>query len=581
MKKTHISDLVIPILLLIDGMICALTAIFAHDIGLDPNIVWGRTRYSLLFLGILLISVSLLSNYFKRKNKFFESTIKSESVKFLFLFGYLFHLWFFIFFVYAWFITFGNFTTWNRSTRCYTQLADAFGKGQLYIDIDPGEALLEVKNPYSTIVRPSFNDDIWDMSLYKGKLYLYWGPVPALLITPIQMLINKKITDIFLVYFFSAGLLIFNSLIILKLWQNFFSNISVWNMLICIPLIGLILPILWLINEPTVYQAAIGAGQFNLMGGIYFVILAFEDRTVINKGDLFLAGFFWTCSVGSRAMNVLSILFLMPLIIFLVFKSMPKPTDWAAYVKTLSALFFPLIAGAMTIGWYNWARFDSPFEFGMRYQITIHDLNQLMRLTFQADYFLPNLYVYVLQPFEFISKFPFIQPISIAGLFEKLNIIAPKIYFSGRMTGFLLYAPFLVFAFLPLFSKTKNNGKSDRAIADLRYKFVVSLLAISFAINFLSLLFFFFGQLRYFVDIISQITLLAIIGYWELISRSQSLKTLPSKYFVGLANLLIAITICVSFLLSFSSESNRMEKFNPQLIEKINSFLTISKYYFR
>lgn len=569
MEKTRISDLVIPILLLIDGMICALTAIFAHNIGLDPNIVWGRTRYTFLFLGMLFMMFSLFLTYFKkRENNFFELTVKSEAVKTFFLLG---HVWVFIFVVYAWFITFGNFTTWNHSTHYYTQLADAFSKSRLYVDQSPG-ALLNAQDPYSIITRPVFSDELWDLSLYKGKLYLYWGPVPALLITPLQMLIKKKITDIFLVYFFFTGLLIFNSLIILKLWRKFFQNVPAWNVFVCIPLIGFILPILWSVNIPDVYEAAIGAGQFFLIGGLYFILLAFEHGS-IDKWKLVLAGVFWACSVGSRAINSLSVIFLAAFVVIWIIKNLPRPINWMKALQEIVPLFIPLVIGAVVIGWYNWARFDSPFEFGLRYQITIFNLNEQMGLVFKPDYFLPNLYGYIFQPFEFISRFPFIQPIKGSGILNKFNIVPPHLFAAGRVTGLLFYAPFLLMSLLHLFPTNKK-----RFAIDIKpYSFFVNLLAGSFLIGFLTILFYFYGQMRFIVDVISQITLLAIIGYWELISRSQSLKTLPSKYFVGLANLLIAITICVSFLLSFSSESNRMEKFNPQLIERINNFLTISK----
>ncbi|MBI5963269.1 MAG: hypothetical protein HY863_07330 [Chloroflexi bacterium] len=570
MKKSPVSDLIIPVLLLIDGLICALVSIFAHEIGLDPNIAWGRMRYALFILGSTLILFSLLATYFKRKvNVFFELFIKSESVKTFFLLG---HLWGIIFVVYAWFITFGNFTTWNHSTHYYTQLADAFGKGQLYVDQSPG-ALLDAQDPYSVITRPVFQDEIWDMSLYEGKLYLYWGPVPALLITPIQLLLNKKIADIFLVYFFLAGLLLFNSLIILKLWRRFFPNIPAWNVFICIPLIGLILPILWSVNIPDVYEAAIGAGQFFLIGGIYFILSAIEDDLSINKWKIFWAGVFWACSVGSRAINTLSVIFLAAFVMAWIVNNKPRPINWTRIVQEGTPLFVPLIVGAIVIGWYNWARFDSPLEFGLRYQITIFNLNEQMNLTFKPDYFLPNIYNYLLQPFEFISRFPFIQPIKGSGILTKLSMAPPYLYAAGRVTGLLFCAPFLALSLNHLFPGNKEFSHDNAK----PYNLLIYLLAGSFLTGFLTILFYFYGQMRFLVDIISQITLLAIIGYWEIISITQKGNTRRSKYLASFANLLIAATICISVLLAFSSETSRMETLNPLLFEKINNFLGAPK----
>lgn len=569
------SNFIIPILLLTDGTAFTLAAVFAQNIGLDPNITWGRARLILLFLGMILIFISLLAIFSKkRENYFLESIIKSEASKTLFLLG---HLWVVIFVIYAGFITFGNFTTWNHTTHYYTQLADAFSKGNLYVDQQPGKTLLEAVDPNNPTNRPSFDDEIWDMSLYKGKLYLYWGPVPALLIVPIQLIFDTKITDNYLVFFFSAGLLIFNSLIILWLWKKFFPEIPPRYVFICIPLIGLILPIPWAANIPNVYEAAIGAGQFFLVGGIYFSLSIFEQHSSFDKRNLFLAGLFWACSVGSRAINALSVIFLVLIVFFWTVKKLPKPISWMKYFRTVVPLFIPLIVGAIIIGWYNWARFDSPLEFGLRYQITIFNLNEQANLVFEPGYFFLNLYAYIFHPYKIISGFPFIQPTIASNTLQKFNIATPQFYYAGRVTGLLFSAPFLALGLVHLFSKNKISEEKDSSAFPQPYNFVLLLFFGSFFLSFSIILFYFFGQTRFLVDIISQITLLAIIGYWQIISRKLRSNSLQSKLFLALANLLIVLTICISMLLAFSSETSRFETLNPQLFEKINEFLTIQK----
>lgn len=540
-----------------DGMALIVFAIFAHALGMDPNPDWGRSRVLIFLLGALAIGVSFF--LFTQKPTF----ARNEAPKTVFLLG---HIWAVILLIYAWFITFGTFTEWRASTHYYSLQADAFAKGQLHVDIEPGATLLGLEDPYDPDANRDIDDEIWDMSLYKGKLYLYWGPVPALVLLPVQFIFHKSLQDIYLVYFFFSGLLIVNSLLILKLWQRLFADIPSRHVVASIFTAGLILPVLWSLNIPDVYEAALGAGQFFLMGGIYFAVLAFGD-TLRNR-YLFLAGVFWACAVGSRAMNVLPLLIILPLIIFWVYRVSPGPINWKKITGHLFALGLPLALGAVSIGWYNWVRFDSPFEFGFRYQITIHNLIKDSALVFQPDYFLPNLYAYVFQPFERISKFPFIQPVTIMQTLERLGIEPPKLFFSGRLTGFLVYAPFLALAFLPL----RQAVRSARGNSNLPYQFPVFLLAIGFAVNFLSLLFFFFGQLRYTVDVISQITLLAILGYWELVRLKSSSGNIRWKIYLFLANLLIAATIVFGILLAFTSETGRIEKYNPELIHQLNLF---------
>jgi hypothetical protein len=567
-------DIIIPVILLIDGLVCIVLAVFAHEIGLDPTMTWGLVRFALLFLGIILICIFLSSTFLINRKDGFSGFFKSETTKTLFS---LVHLWGIIFLVYAWFITFGNFTTWDHTTHYYTQLADAFGKGHLYVDLKPGKALAEAPDPYHPTDRPPFSDEVWDMSLYKGKLFLYWGPVPALLIMPIQLIFIKKITDNYLVFFFFAGLLIVNSLIIIKLRRVFFPDIPAWIMLISIALIGLILPISWSLSTPNVYEAAIGAGQFFLLGGIYFILASIEQDGFLNKKNLFFAGIFWTCAVGSRAINVFSVIFLAALTSFWITKKLARPIRWAKYIQAIFALYIPLILGAILIGWYNWARFDSPFEFGLRYQITIFNLNKDMDLVFRPEYFLLNIYIYIFQPFPLIPKFPFILPIIASTMMKEHGLVAPYLYAAGRVTGLLFSAPFLAFSLAHLFPRNIKSRIRQIFNNPEPYDFAVSLLAGSFLINFLCISFYFFGQMRFLVDVVSQITLLAITGYWQLLFREKDAIFIRPKLILFLANSLILFTICASLLLALTSESNRMQTLNPALFDKVNSVLSIPK----
>ena len=92
----------------------------------------------------------------------------------------------------------------------YQSLADAFLKGQLYLDeeIDPRLAALE--NPYDPKAREKINfapDDtwFWDHALYKGHYYVYFGAVPALIIfAPYKLIAGKDLTAYHSTQIFSA-----------------------------------------------------------------------------------------------------------------------------------------------------------------------------------------------------------------------------------------------------------------------------------------------------------------------------------------------------------------------------------------
>jgi hypothetical protein len=553
------------ILLLIDGLTCIAISIFAHTFGIDQNPGWGGARVFMLFAGMVLVLASVVSISKNRATLFLAQILKSEGTKTFFL---LAHFWIPIIAIYAWFVTFGNFTTWNHTSQYFSRLANAFEIGHSNINLNPGDALINAIDPYDPKSRAPFPDEVWDMSFYKGKLYYYWGPVPALIIMPFQSLLGIKVTDNYLVLFFSAGLLIFNSLIIVKFWRIFFQHLAIWNMVITIPLIGLILPVIWNTSVPYVYEAAVGAGQFFFMGGIYFAISALERNPAIDAGNLFLTGLFLTCAVGSRAIYAPSIIFLTSIISFWIIKNKPASDRWIRLLTTLGALYVPLAIGALSIGWYNWVRFDSPLEFGLRYQITTYNLNEQVNLIFKPDYFFLNLYAYLFQPFELISKFPFIQPVVFSNVLTTFGIEQPHLYYAGRITGVIFSSPFLALGLIPLFSRRNFlNNKNDGSTFNL-YILVIALFTGSFLIEFLSLLFYFTAQTRFLTDIISQITMLAILGYWILISIRQRFHTTGAKILLTVANGLIIFTLCAGFLLAISGETNRMETLNPLLFEK-------------
>lgn len=48
----------------------------------------------------------------------------------------------------------------------------------------------------------------------------------------------------------------------------------------------------------------------------------------------------------------------------------------ASPAQTLIAAVLPLLAGGAALAWYNWARFGSIFEFGIRYQLANVDYTQ-------------------------------------------------------------------------------------------------------------------------------------------------------------------------------------------------------------
>ena len=84
--------------------------------------------------------------------------------------------------LYVWLISVGTWTHWPTRWYSYDALATSFSRGRLWLD----EGLLPPCSPFLILMSPlparAYLSQ--DASLYKGRFYLYFGPVPALLLLP-------------------------------------------------------------------------------------------------------------------------------------------------------------------------------------------------------------------------------------------------------------------------------------------------------------------------------------------------------------------------------------------------------------
>ena len=181
---------------------------------------------------------------------------------------------------YVWFISCGSWIQWPTTTTDYAQLASAFGHGSLSLETKPSPALLALHNPYDPGERHHLTYPL-DFSLYNGNYYLYFGPVPALFLLLIKLFGFDKIGDQYLAFAFTFRLLIFQSLLIIKIWSRFFKNIPTWIIPLCILFCGLVSPVPWILTlEEFTRQPAPEVNSF-FLAGLYFLI---SSRSRIDFG---------------------------------------------------------------------------------------------------------------------------------------------------------------------------------------------------------------------------------------------------------------------------------------------------------
>jgi len=459
---------------------------------------------------------------------------------------------------YIWFISFGSWVRWPAITNYdgyYNELASAFQHGSLSLEIKPGPALLALHDPYDPTARNSNNVPYpIDFSLYHGNYYLYFGPVPALFLLVIRLLGISAIGDHYLVFGFVLGMLIFQSLLIIKIWKRFFKSIPIGLMSLCILFCGLVSPMPWILTEARVYEAASTSGQFFFLVGLYFIVIAL-DRESISVGQLAIAGISWMLAIGSRLTQIVPISFVVLMIVFWAFRTYSQTKLRSKVILPLIAVGLPLVLGMAILGWYNWARFDSAFETGFYYELAGSFLQKYSHVLFSPLYLLPNLYNYLVMPPKINMTFPFLQPVAGYGADQLSTMNLPPIYSSGELTGLLYSAPFVLFAGIPLLSllsrKRNSNGQVDQGNDKFFFIWLMISLLGAFLFGFAPVITFFFVETRYIADFMPSLVLLSIIGFWQgynFLSHKSALH----KLYVAVGMILIITSIVVSVLLALS-----------------------------
>jgi hypothetical protein len=473
-----------------------------------------------------------------------------------------------------WYLTAGTFTTFTPYSRYFDRLADAFLAGKTALLESPPPELLALPDPYDWQTRAGIGY-LWDASLFQGHYYYYWGPAPALLAALVKAVVPMVVDDQFLVLFFCAGLAVCLAGILATLRSRLYPAAPPWTLLPLTLLGGLSLPVLWLVNRPSVYETAIAGGQFFLLLGLLAALRAvFTD--CVRPGWLLLAGAAWGAAVNCRLNLALVVIFFTLMTAWLTLRS---TRSW----RPLVLLLVPLVAWAIFMGSYNFARFGSIFETGHRYQLTGPALPANYAEVVSPGYVLPNFYNYLLRP-PAISRaaFPFITaPYIEERMWPSFLRLPAAYYYSEPVTGLLVGVPAVWLAFLPLlgllygFWRWLHNLPSDEAPATpLRFetRWIFGLADVGSLLLLAPLLMFIASSMRYLADAAPLVTVLSALGLWWGLRAAGRVSLGLRAVLAALAVLLVVISLAISLLANFDNGDKRFEANNPSLLGAIQHF---------
>ena len=308
----------------------------------------------------------------------------------------------------------------------YGLLTAGFRHGHLYVDRAPDPRLLTLADPYDPVANAPYA--IHDMTLYRGKYYLYFGVTPVLIFFwPIVALTGWYPTEPCAVATF-CFLGVASGLALLRaLRRRHFSAAPLWSLGaggLCLAFAG---PVLLLTVEPSFYQVPI-ACAFCL--DMFKVLALYGALYAARRPEAWMAAasLLFGLVVGARPDYLFGGAALVLPCAWLIERNGGRPR--AERNRFLLATLVPAMICGAGLALYNWLRFGSVSEFGMHYQLAGVDVRKLQLLS--LDHIFTNGFEYLSRAGTWQRYFPFFAPA------------------AGKPYGLLVYAPWcwlLLFAF--------------------------------------------------------------------------------------------------------------------------------------
>ena len=382
----------------------------------------------------------------------------------------------------------------------YNLLVQGFRAGQLNLKADVPPALLQLTDPYDPKANRAFRlqdgHPLHDLSLYHGKLYVYFGVTPVLtLFWPYAVLTghylwHKAAAVIFCAVGFLAG-----AGLLYSVCRRYFPEVGLPVLLAGVLALGLAALAPLILPRCDIYEVAISCASAFAMLALVALWRALHRPPPSATRWLALASLSYGLAVGARPSVLFGALLLL----------VPVAQAWHQHRRfwtPLLAATGPLILIGLGLMLYNAMRFDRPLEFGTRYLMA--GTREGAGQPFSLHYLWFNFRVYFLQPPRWGGAFPFVHDAGIPSL----------------PAGFCwVEHPFGVLASIPivwlaLAAPLAWRSRSPETRSVLRC--FVAAAALLFGLCALTLGLFNCACLRYQADFVPALVLLAVIGIFGL-----------------------------------------------------------------
>ena len=273
----------------------------------------------------------------------------------------------------------GELPIWNGESpghrNQYELMAENILQGRLDFAYGDEADLLKLENPYDPTERDKARVTYhWDHAFYDGHYYMYFGVVPVFLaFLPYRVLTGSALTTYHATQLFTAVAIAGMFAVFHLLRKRFFEKLP-YTMYLLLATAFSVMSVWYAAAEPALYCTAITAALALEVWSLYFFARGVyvekkENRQILFAGIGALLG---ALVFGCRPTIALANLLVIPML--WAFLRQRKCNLKLLGKLVLAALPYVVVAAGLMA--YNYARFDDPFEFGQKYQLTVADQSQ-------------------------------------------------------------------------------------------------------------------------------------------------------------------------------------------------------------
>lgn len=510
---------------------------------------------------------------------------------------------------YYWFlISTGHFTSWQPATQFYDTQAEGFRAGHLHTTMKPDPRLLRLPNPLDYQHSPLW---AWDYSLYRGRLYLYWGLTPAAALALVKALLGLRVAveDSVLVFTFLCLRVLAGSLLLVELARRFTPAPPRWAVWAALLVFALAHPTPFLLARPAIYEAALAGGAAFVVCAYYFTFRWLGSAAAPARLHWLMAASTCLGLAGTTRPSLLPAGALFTVLLFARAAAQLWPERWGqllrrspsaglpapatregesaaragapqgarqawALARCGAAAFLPFSALTLVHLVINQLRFGSWREFGVSYQLGIpFDIG--------PRYVLANLYNYLFHPWHTSCRFPFLLPRWHETWPPQYHfpswLSVPAGYYAFEpLTGVLNAIPFCwLLLLLPLGllwarwrRRTLQIGREQRSVSRWFKTIVIAVTLVSSV----PILMLFAFSMRYEAEFASGLLLLSCLAGWRWLALPES--AVGRRLVHGAYATIAALTIVIAAPFGFVGYFDSFQRNNPALFSWLQDSLS-------